>query len=319
MKTHSPLTLLLLLLLATDLPAADKPNEPARGGQRARADRPARTTDLTDTPVRAETRLYRKTPEGELFLHLYFPPDWKQSDTRPAIIFFFGGAWRTGSFEQFVPQAKYFAARGLVAAAADYRINTKHGTTPDKAIEDAKSAIRWLRSHATDLGIDREKIIAAGGSAGGHLAAATALLGDFDAPDADPKISCRPSALVLFNPVLNLSNIPERAGALAGDAAMRKRLSPTLGLRKEAPPAILFYGADDRFLPQGEEYATKAKALGVRADLFIAPSAGHGFFNRSPWTETTAHKADEFLVSLGYLKDSPTIKLPENPPQLQKR
>jgi acetyl esterase/lipase len=316
MKPHLPLTLLLLLLLAINLPAADKPNQPARGSRAARS---ARAAQLTDTPVRAETRVYRNTPQTDLFLHLYFPPDWKQSDARPAIIFFFGGGWRTGSYEQFVPQAKYFAARGLVAASADYRINTKHRTTPDKAVEDAKSAIRWLRAHATKLGIDPNKIIAAGGSAGGHLAAATAMLNDFDAPDDDPKISCRPNALVLFNPVLNLSNIPERAGALAGSAAMRKRLSPTLGLRKDAPPAIMFYGAGDQFLPQGEEYAAKAKALGVRADLFIAPDAGHGFFNHSPWTEATAQKADEFLASLGCLKGDPTIKLPVNAPQLQKR
>src|SRR6185503_12799343 len=120
---------------------------------------------LTDQPVRSEERLYRKAPEGDLYLHLYYPPDWKAGDTRPAIVLFFGGSWKVGSYRAMEPQAEYFASRGLVAAAADYRIASKHHTTPDKAIEDAKSAMRWVRSHAKELGVDPAKIIAGGGSA----------------------------------------------------------------------------------------------------------------------------------------------------------
>src|SRR5687767_4892372 len=81
---------------------------------------------LTDQTIRSEERLYRKAPEGELFLHLYYPPDWKKADARPAIVFFFGGGWKKGSHLQFAPQAEYFASRGLVAACADYRILNKH-------------------------------------------------------------------------------------------------------------------------------------------------------------------------------------------------
>ena len=69
----------------------------------------------------------------------------------------------------------------------------------------------------------------------------------------------------------------------------------------------------------GEEYAAKAKALDVRAELYTAADMPHGFFNRSPWTEVTAHKADEFLASLGYLKGPPTITLPPGAPRLEKR
>jgi acetyl esterase len=283
-------------------------------------------SDPTQSPpqvIRSETRLYRTAPEGELFLHIYYPPDWKADDSRPAIVFFFGGGWKSGSYKQFVRQAEYFASRGLVAMSADYRIKDKHRTTPDKSVEDAKSAIRWVRSHARELGIDANKIIAGGGSAGGHLAAATALLEDFDAAEDDASVSCRPSALVLFNPVLNLKNVPEQimrkggVGKLADE--LKQPLSPTLYLKKTAPPAILFYGAEDFWMPQGEEYAAKAKELGVRAELYVADGEKHGFFNHSPWTEVTLKKADEFLESLGYLKGEPTVKLPADASELKAR
>src|SRR4051812_15353431 len=157
-------TVLALALFTTWAGAADE-----KSGSR-------QPVKLTEQAIRSEKRLYRKAPEGELFLHLYFPADWKRDDARPVIVFFFGGGWKTGSYQQFVPQSEYFASRGLVAASADYRIKSKHGTGPAEAVEDAKAAVSWLRAHAHELGIDANKIIASGGSAGGHLAVATALL-----------------------------------------------------------------------------------------------------------------------------------------------
>ncbi len=306
MKTRSRLAMLAIILIAGNAGMADE------GG------REPRRAQLTDQSIRSEERLYRKAPEGELFLHLYFPADWKAVDRRPAIVFFFGGAWKTGSYLQFVEQAKYFASRGLVAASADYRILNKHRTTPVQSVEDAMSAVRWLRTHADELGIDANKIIAAGGSAGGHLAAATALLEGFSAAGDDASVSCRPSALVLFNPVLNLTG-PSKLTLPKGDReAIKKQLSPTLYLQGSSPPAVLFYGSDDKYLAQGKEYADKAKELAVRADVYVAPGATHGFMNHTPWTEVTTQKADEFLTSLGYLKGTPTVKLPKDAPRLKK-
>lgn len=272
---------------------------------------------LTKETIRSEKRLYRKAPEGELFLHVFYPPDWKKEDARPAIVFFFGGGWKNGSYVQFVPQAEYFASRGLVAASADYRIQSKHKTTPDKCVEDAKSAIRYLRAHAKELGVDPNKIVASGGSAGGHLAAATALLGGFNAPDDDLSISCKPNALVLFNPALNLTSLAGRFTDRNG-ADLGKALSPTLYLDKDAPPAIIFFGTADKLLEHGTEYAAKAKTLGVRVELFTAADQPHGFFNRSPWCEITARQADEFLAALGYLRGASTLALPPGAPALDK-
>ncbi|MCI0700730.1 MAG: alpha/beta hydrolase [Planctomycetia bacterium] len=274
---------------------------------------PKERPKLTDAKVLTADHVYKKTTEGELTLHCFMPADWKATDKRPVIVFFFGGGWKNGSYTQFVPQSEYFASRGLVAISADYRILNKHKTTPDKAIEDAKTAIRWVRVNAAKLGIDPDKVIAAGGSAGGHLAASTALVEKFEDKN-DPKASCKPNALVLFNPFLN-----GKGRTIEGSDGknIAEAMSPTLYLKKDAPPCILFYGTSDAMLDMGKEYATKCKELGVKAELYTAADQPHGFFNREPWNVQTAIKADEFLTSLGYLKGKPTIKPPANAPELR--
>lgn len=269
---------------------------------------------LTTVELKTSEHVFKQTPQGELKLYVHYPPDWKKSDKRPAIIFFFGGAWRHGTSAQFEPQAAYLAARGLVSVRADYRIASKHKTTPEKCTEDAKSAVRWLRSHAGELGVDPDKIIASGGSAGGHLAATTALVPAHEAKEDDAKISCKPNALVLFNPALHF---PEHAVNDA-DGKPLKDFWPTPFLKKGAPPAILFFGTKDRMVTQGQEFLAKSKALGNRAELYTAADQPHGFFNRSPWTEVTARQTDIFLASLGYLQGDPTLKLPANAPSLKR-
>ncbi len=261
---------------------------------------------LTDAKVKTEAVVFKSTPQGELKLHVHYPAGWA-ADRRPAIVFFFGGGWKNGSYEQFVPQSEYFASRGLVAVSAEYRIETKHKTTPDVCVEDAKSAMRFVRANAAKYGVDPDKLIASGGSAGGHLAAATALVAGFDAKD-DPKVSAKPNALVLFNPALNLTMIDGRKVPGANGDDVAKAISPTLYLAKDAPPAVIFFGTADKLKAHGTDYAAKAKALGVRAELYTAADQPHGFFNRSPWCEATAERADRFLESLGYLKGEPTVK-----------
>ncbi len=281
--------------------------EPTQGQQ------PKATVKLTDAKVVTTDHVYKKTPEGELTLHGFFPADWKATDKRPVIVFFFGGGWKNGAFTQFVPQAEYFASRGIVAISADYRIESKHKTKPDAAVEDAKSAIRWVRANAAKLGIDPDKVIASGGSAGAHLAAATALVEKFDASD-DPKVSCKPNALVLFNPFLNGKGrtIPGADGSNIAEV-----ISPTLFLKKDAPPCAIFFGTSDAMLEMGKEYVAKCKELGVKADLYTAAEQPHGFFNREPWLSVTTRKADEFLTGLGYLKGEPALKLPAKAPELK--
>jgi acetyl esterase/lipase len=258
---------------------------------------------------------YKKTKQTDLKMQVHFPADWKQGDKRPAIVFFFGGGWTNGDVKQFEPQAAYFASRGMVTARADYRVKSRHDVTPDQCVEDAKSAVRWVRQNAAMLGVDPDRIVAAGGSAGGHIAACTSLSKGLEADGEDHKISSRPNALLLFNPVLRFAGIADLTKRINHNEELAKVLSPTLHLAKNTPPALILFGKEDRLLMHGEEYIARSKEVGNRAELFLADGVGHGFFNRSPWREKTILRADEFLLSLGYVSGQPTIKIPQEKPK----
>lgn len=278
----------------------------------------AQATPEAASPAQAEPRVeefvYKRTPQGELKIHVHFPKGWTRQDRRPAIVFFFGGAWRRGSVEQFLPQAQYLARRGMVAARADYRVKARHGTTPDKCVEDGKSAVRWLRANAAELGIDPERIVASGGSAGGHVAACTVTIPGFEADGEDASISSRPNLLILFNPVLNCVPIGERFGM----AEMAQKISPNHHLTKDIPPTIVFFGTEDRLNEGGKEFIEKARVLVFPAEMYLASGQPHGFFNRSPWRERTIDLMDRFLARQGYMEGDPIVEMPPDAPELEK-
>ncbi len=236
------------------------------------------------------------------------PADWKATDQRPAIVFFFGGGWVGGTVNQFLWQSEYLAARGMVGIRVEYRtIPPGDKGPPLVCCADAKSALRYVRPHAAELGIDPQRIAAAGGSAGAHLAAFTALVPGLDDPQDDRAVSCRPAALVLFNPVFN--NGPgqwghERVGQ------RYQEFSPAHHIRKGAPPTIVFVGDSDKLIPVSavEEFAAGMKRVGARCDTHVYPGAGHGFFNSEPYRTRTLIETDEFLTSLGWLPGPPWCK-----------
>lgn len=272
-------------------------------------------TRMSDADITTREIVYKTTPEGKLQLHVFYPEGWKGTDQRPVILFFFGGGWNNGSFQQFVPQAHYFASRGIVAISADYRIKSIHKTTPDKCVEDAKSAMRYVRANAKTLGIDPDKIVVSGGSAGGHIAACTALIEGFNA-ESDPDVSAKPAAMVLYNPVTNFELTKGRTIKDGNGNDVGKAISPSLYLDDKTPPAIIFFGTDDQLLVHGQDYMKRTKKPNVILEL--ASGQGHGFFNRSPWLEITTQRTDKFLQRLGYLKGDSTVKIPVNSPKLSK-
>lgn len=151
---------------------------------------------------------YKQTTDSSggpvsLNLHVFNPEGHQASDSRPAIIFFFGGGWNSGSPSQFHPHCAYLASRGMIAISAEYRVRDFHGTSPQECVLDGKSAVRWVRQNAASLGIDPGKILAGGGSAGGHVAAAAGTLSGYEEPGEDLAVSSRPDALVLFNAVFD--------------------------------------------------------------------------------------------------------------------
>lgn len=254
-----------------------------------------------------------------LRLYIFEPPAHSSSDRRPAIVFFFGGGWRSGSPQQFEQQCRYFAARGMVAIAADYRVSSRDHTKIVDAVADAKAAIRWVRRNAWTMGIDPNRIVAAGGSAGGHLAAAAALLPESDESESDAAFSSRPDALILFNPAVVLA--PAEGSGWKLPAEMQERagvepeaISPYHHIEKGAPPTIIFHGKADTTVPYStvELFAKKMRELGNRCELVGFSGKKHGFFNYGSAASSgygeTLRAADDFLVSLGYLKSKATMQ-----------
>jgi len=256
--------------------------------------------------VANETLIYKKVGDRELKLYVEKPAAWTAADRRPAIVFFFGGGWVGGTPTQFAKQSEYLASRGMVGVRVEYRVIPKgQAGPPVVCCQDAKSAMRYVRSHARELGIDPARIAGAGGSAGGHLAAFTALVDGQDDPADDRAVSCRPDALVLFNPVFN--NGPGQWGHERVKESYRD-FSPAHHITQAAPPTIVFLGDQDKLIPGSvlTEFAAEMKRAGVRCDAHLYPNAGHGFFNKEPHWSLTLTEADKFLGSLGWLKGPPT-------------
>jgi acetyl esterase/lipase len=221
------------------------------------------------------------------------------------MVFFFGGGWKKGTNRQFLIQANYFASRGIVTARPNYRLGPD-GVTPDKCVEDARSAVRWLRANAARLGIDPKKVISAGGSAGGHLAYCTSIKQGPDDPNDDTTISCIPQAMILYNPALFYSDSDGVAAAVGRGTMSAERLkliSPLDHVDKDTPPALILFGTRDGLKRGADEYLRLAKKVGIRAEMFTAEGENHGFFNTEPWLSKTTTEVDEHLVSLGYLDE----------------
>ena len=291
---------LALLFVVSRMPAALKPID----------------TDFRPVGNRAVVA-YKATPQGNLKINLFFPPDWRAADRRPAIVFFFGGNCATGSPAQFASTAEYFATRGLVSASAEYRIESVHHTPPRACAEDAKSAVRWLRMNAPRLGIDGSRVIAGGGSSGASIAAFAAYNTTFEPDGEDGSISCKPDALVLVNPAFGFPDrgrlTPEQAQAAEGPVGA---FITSWKVTASGPPAILFFGTEDSLQEKARVFARQLIDAGTRAEFYTAEGQRHAFFNRSdssPWHTLVLRQIDLFLNSLGYLQGDPTVGIPADP------
>jgi acetyl esterase len=256
-----------------------------------------------------------KTVNGiELKLHTFQPADFKASDRRPAIVFFFGGGWTSGTPNQFFQQARTMANQGMVAFSADYRVKSKHQTTPFECVKDAKSAIRYVREHAAELGVNPDRIVASGGSAGGHMAACTGIISGNEEAGENTKISSAPNAMILFNPVLDTTD--KGYGVKNFTPGQQTVLSPCHHVRKGIVRTIVFHGTADKTVPfeNAERFTKLMKDAGNDCVLVPFPDKDHGFFNGSMFRpksddidfDLTMKHTIEFLTTHGYFpaKDS---------------
>lgn len=250
----------------------------------------------------ADIQIYKTVNGYDLKMNIIYPDDYKKGKRYPAIIFFFGGGWNSGTVQQFDKQCHFLASKGMIAMVANYRVHSRNNSTPYDAVEDAKSAIRWVRIHAKELGVNKNKIVASGGSAGGHLAACTAMVPGYEGAGEKSAVSSKPNALVLFNPAINVSHFSERFGKNAA------AVSPIEFVKPKLPPTIIFHGTADKTVPFAtiDEFEQKMEAAGNVIYVVPFSGQGHGFFNYgrsdNKFYELTMEKTESFLRELNYIK-----------------
>jgi acetyl esterase len=239
---------------------------------------PERPLDLIAAGLQPTQILtYKRVAGLDLKMHVFEPPGHMASDRRSVFMIIHGGGWTGGNAVRCFPFADYFRERGMLAISIEYRLLKKNGTsTVFDCVRDGRSAVRYLRQHCSELGIDPQKIVVAGCSAGGHVAAGTSLFSGIDDSSDDAAVSCIPNALVLYYPVIDTSS--EGYGQKKiGDSW--QQISPLHQVRANAPPTIIFHGTNDTVTPYAGAVRFRDRMLqaGNRCELVSHKNGGHGY------------------------------------------
>ena len=347
-SSRSALGLLMVPALALALAACSRevaaPASPTTSGT---------VTTLSPTIFEDATRTadatfaYKKIGDLELPMAVFLPKDRTSlTERRPAVLCIHGGAWSgwkggdvtawDGSV--FAPHARYFAARGAVAVNISYRNVVQPGK--DKAgfaagnslfdlQSDCRSAIRYLRQHADQFGIDPQRIAVIGDSAGGHLAATLGNIDRYDAPGEDRSISGMANLVIACNPIVDLLDpawityVHETPSAWEGDKPLASReerakaISPLWNVSPASPPTLIIHGLKDSVvLPRhATDFHEALKKAGVDSEISLLPEASHAFILLGYRTHggdflSVMRTVDRFLVSHHYLNGTVDVASP---------
>ncbi len=223
--------------------------------------------------VMREDIQYGTGDDMPLYLDLYSPES--VQGPSPGILLFFGGGWRQGRKDQLRVYAQHFARHGYVVGAVQYRLK-EAGHWP-KSVHDAKCAVRWMRAHAEEYGVDPERIGVMGNSAGAYLALMagyTAGVPEFEGTGGWEAESSAVQAVVdIYGPtdftepkrrdhslVVNYMN-----GTYDMDPARYERASPIRYVTESSPPTCVIHGTVDMLVPvgQSDKLVEVLKAKGV--------------------------------------------------------
>jgi acetyl esterase/lipase len=236
---------------------------------------------------------YAETANGPQMLDIYLPVN--AGKPVPLIIWIHGGGWKNGSKENCLPIRLGFTERGYAVASLNYRL-TGRAAFPAQ-IEDCKAAVRWLRAHAKEYGLDAGHFGVWGSSAGGHLVALLGTSGDIPAFDTGENLTVSsrvqavcdyygPSDFMTMGTVPGFEmharpNSPESA-LLGGPAAEKpeaaKAASPVTYATPDDPPFLIVHGDSDRTVQpdQSRRMDAALRKAGVETELIFIPGAGHG-------------------------------------------
>lgn len=277
-------------------------------------------TAVQQTSIEITRDVVYATPGGfELKADIYAPRN--PSGPRAAIIWLHGGGWRFGNRRLAPDLSRYYAERGYVMVSIDYRLSGV--AIFPAALEDVKTAIRWLKSVATQYNIDANRIALWGASAGGHLAAlaTTTGIGQFEGSeylDYDSSIAAivdayGPSDFSQMDahrdpegkPSDDIESIQLPAGKLTADADSLESLflgapiadipekvraaNPIAYMSGDLPPFLLLHGSSDTAVPvhQSELLYEALAAYGNEVTFGLIQGLGHGFTNRKHLDQQT--------------------------------
>lgn len=246
--------------------------------------------------------VYKTVDTTQLKLKIIYPQEIKKKN--PTVVFFCGGGWKNRNIDQFLPHSNELAKLGVVSILVEYRVEKINKTTPIDALRDARDAMKFIHLNSKDLQVDTERIITAGGSAGGHLAAAVACIDSFD--DKKQSIDITPKAMVLFNPVIN--NGPDGYG-YDRVKSYYKEFSPAHNIKEGMPPTLFMVGTNDTAVPMhiALDFQKQMIKKGNRCDLYLYSDQKHSFFNhkkdkKNPYYCTTLSAMIAFIRDLDLLE-----------------
>lgn len=257
------------------------------------------------------THVYKKAGGRKYRLAIFGA---KSGRKRPAIVWFSGGGWQWGGLGVYERQCAYLATRGIVGVCAEFRAaESGRSYSAGWAAEDAKSAVRWLRVNHHQLGIDPDRIVAAGESSGATMAVQTAVSPGFEAPNEPAWISSTPNALLLFDPAMGGKALDGFFRRMGLDELTARRLTPNLNLCGVLPPSLLVYGLKDFLRPGLDEFVRIARRQKLPVKVIRVPGQPHGFMKLSPWQERSLEWVERWLGSLGYLEGKCRVAPPRLP------
>ncbi|HEY1080981.1 MAG TPA: alpha/beta hydrolase [Prosthecobacter sp.] len=297
-----PLFYSLLAAAAVSTSSAQTSGPSPSAPAAAKVKKPDPVDELAAKVQPTRTVVYKTAGGKDLSLHILEPEGFKTTDKRACFITIHGGGWTGGNAVRMYPFADHYRKKGLVGISVQYRLHDpKQGVSVFDCVEDARSAVRYVRSHAASLGIDPQKIIVSGGSAGGHLAAATALFNDINASGEDTSVSTVPNALVLLFPVIDCS--AEGYGQ-AKIGARWQEISPVHHVRPGLPPTLTFHGTGDTVTPfaGAKAFHEAMRKAGNRSELVVNDGGVHGYLMRDrALLQDTLARSDAFLDHLGLI------------------
>jgi acetyl esterase/lipase len=238
-------------------------------------------------------------PDRKEKLDLYLPLGPDRSD-RPAVVFIHGGGFTGGDKAEYrsASVSADLARAGYVVVSCNYVLGpkTKEGVWP-RNIADCRAAVRWVRGHAKELGVNPDRIAVAGGSAGGYLALMVGLSDDRTGPGGDPgaTISAKVAAVIDMYGVVNFSKHGkgEVPGASAADQAA---YLPANQCDRADPPVLILHGTADTTVDirQSHEMAEALAKAKVAHELIVVDGAPHTFDlhpKGTGWTRVTVRWA----------------------------